>query len=403
MRLLRKILIPPLSSYTTYQDKYKFNLVWRMFIILSIFFFVLASYHLFSESGKVKTTTLAFLMSIGSLVSLKVSKKYSISVFLIFTIGTLINQYTIYTALNVERIVDLLWMITISVFVFFMLGSKYGVGSMLVNILGLIGALFYVPKEVVIQTIQNQTLQIEIAHAINIIVATSVTVYVISKIIEYSDYNERKIKEVNVSLVKQRDEKVIMLKEIHHRVKNNLQIVSSLLRLQANIIGDSEISIHFNEAVNRISSMALIHEKMYQTENLSDVNLKEYLNSLFVDIFRSYSFSNKVSYEIKTNIKSVSLNSLVPLALIFNELITNSIKHAFTDLKEGKITVEIKQSESTTTTTIIYKDNGKGYDSKNKENFGSVLIETFTEQLEGEFIVSSVNGVEYVFTFNDLK
>ena len=402
MRLLRKILIPPPSSYSTYQEKYKFTLVWRIFIILSIFFFLLASFHLFTGSEKVKTTSLAFLMSIGSLVSFKLSKKYTIAVFLVFTIGTLINQYTIYTALNVERIVDLLWMLTISVFVFFMLGSRYGIGSMLVNILGLIGALFYVPKNVVIQTIQNQTLQIEVAHAINIVVATSVTVYFISKIIEYSDYNERKIRKANISLTKQRDEKVIMLKEIHHRVKNNLQIVSSLLRLQANVIGDSEISAHFNEAVNRISSMALIHEKMYQTENLSDVNLKEYLNSLFVDIFRSYTFSNKVSYEIKTNINSVSLDSLVPLALIFNELITNSIKHAFTDLEKGKIVVDINQNESNKT-TIIYKDNGKGYDSKNQENFGSVLIETFTEQLDGEFTVNSANGVEYIFTFDDLK
>ncbi len=402
MRLLRKILIPPPSSYSTYQEKYKFTLVWRIFIILSIFFFLLASFHLFTGSEKVKTTSLAFLMSIGSLVSFKLSKKYTIAVFLVFTIGTLINQYTIYTALNVERIVDLLWMLTISVFVFFMLGSRYGIGSMLVNILGLIGALFYVPKNVVIQTIQNQTLQIEVAHAINIVVATSVTVYFISKIIEYSDYNERKIRKANISLTKQRDEKVIMLKEIHHRVKNNLQIVSSLLRLQANVIGDSEISAHFNEAVNRISSMALIHEKMYQTENLSDVNLKEYLNSLFVDIFRSYTFSNKVSYEIKTNINSVSLDSLVPLALIFNELITNSIKHAFTDLEKGKISIDINQNESNKT-TIIYKDNGKGYDSKNQENFGSVLIETFTEQLDGEFTVNSANGVEYIFTFDDLK
>jgi len=402
MRLLRRFFIPPSSSYITYQEKYKFNLIWRMFIVLSFFFFMLASFHLLGGSGKATTTTLAFLMSIGSLISFKYSKKYTISVFIIFFVGTLINQYTIYTALNVERIVDLLWMLTISVFVFFMLGSKYGIGSMIVNIVGLIGAIFYVPKEVVIQTIQNQTMGIEIAHAINIVVATSVTVYFISQIIAYSDYNEKKIKEANKNLTKQRDEKVIMLQEIHHRVKNNLQIVSSLLRLQANIIGDPKMSAHFNEAVNRISSMALIHEKMYQTDNLSDVNIQEYLDSLFVDIFRSYSFSNKISYEITTDVKSFNLDSLVPLALIFNELITNSIKHAFTDLAKGKITVDIQQNEKRAT-IITYRDNGKGYTSKDTENFGSVLIETFTEQLEGEYTVDSTNGVEYIFTFNDLK
>jgi len=401
MRLLQKIFIPPASSYTTYQEKYKFRLVWKIFIILSIFFFSLASFHIFNDSGKIRTTALAFLMSIASLISFKVSKKYTISVFLIFIIGTIINQFTIYTALNVERIVDLLWMLTISVFVFFMLGSRYGIGSMIVNILGLIGALFYVPKEVVIETIQNQTIQIEIAHVINIIVATSITVYFISKIIEYSDYNEQKIKEVNQNLTKQRDEKVIMLQEIHHRVKNNLQIISSLLRLQANIIGDEKISSHFNEAVNRISSMALIHEKMYKTDDLSDIDIKDYLDSLFIDIFRSYTFSNKITYKITTNVKSFKLDNLVPLALIFNELITNSIKHAFTDLDKGLITVDINKVEDKI--IITYKDNGKGYDNENKENFGSVLIETFTEQLDGEFSINATSGVEYTFTFDELK
>ncbi len=401
MRFLRKIFIPPPSIYTTYQCKYKFGLVWRVFVVLTFFFFLLTSFHILSESQKIGTTCLAFLMSSASLLSLKVTKKYNFSVILVFTIGTLINQYTIYTALNVERIVDLMWMLTISLFVFYMFGSKYGIGSMLVNILGLIGAIFYVPKYKIIETIQNQTFNIEVAHAINIVVATSITVYFISKIITYSDYNERKIKEANKSLTKQRDEKVIMLKEIHHRVKNNLQIISSLLRLQANIIEDKTLSNHFNDAVIRISSMALIHEKMYKTDNLSDVNIKEYLDSLFVDIFRSYTISNKISYSITSEINSFSLDSLVPLALIFNELITNSIKHAFTETNEGHIAVIISKNENLI--TIKYKDNGKGYSSNNTENFGTVLIETFAEQLEGEFTINAENGVEYIFTFKDLK
>lgn len=402
MRLLKKITYPPQTLYTTFYEKYKFNLVWKIFVFLSLFFFLLSSTHFIFESKSLKTTSLAFLMAIMTLISLKVTKRYNVAVLIVFLMGTAINQYTIYTALNVERIVDLLWILGVSVFVFYMLGSKYGIGSIVINFLGLIGSIFYVPKEIIIQTIQNQTFGVELAHVINIIVSTVITSYFIKKLIEYSQYTDQKLKEANQDLLQQRDEKIVMLQEIHHRVKNNLQIVSSLLRLQSSQFKNVEMTQQFQEAVNRVSSMALIHEKMYQTDDLSNVDIKNYLNSLIDDILRSSSFNSSIKFNIDSNINNFSLDSLVPLALIFNELITNSVKHAFKGKETGLINIVINKN-SGINTTISYKDNGIGFKEENRENFGSVLIETFAEQLDGEYTVKSNDGVEYFFTFKDLK
>lgn len=402
MRFIKRLTFPPSSNYSTYYEKYKFNLIWKIFIFLNCFYLTLSTSHYIFESKSFKTTALAFVMSVLTLISLKATKKYNIAVILVFFMGTAINQYTIYTALNVERIVDLLWMLAISVFVFYMMGTKYGIISMLINFLGIIGAIFYVPKELIIQTIENQTIAIEIAHVINIIVATVITSYFIKKLIEYSQYTENKLKRANRILLIQRDEKIVMLKEIHHRVKNNLQIISSLLRLQSSQFDTPEITEQFKEAVNRISSMALIHEKMYQIDNLSIVDIKTYLDSLINDILRSYSINTKIEFNIDANVKNFNLDSLIPLALIFNELITNSVKHAFKQSEEGEINIIIDKVNKNKT-TIKYTDNGGGFKKESKENFGSILIETFTEQLDGEYTIDSSNGVAYLFSFKDLK
>ncbi len=342
-------------------------------------------------------------MSMVILYSLKKTKKYTISVFIIMIIGSAINQYTIYTTLNVERAVDLLWMISNATYVFYMLGASWGLLSLGINMIGLIGAMFIVPNEEVVRTLLNKSFNQKVAHALNILVASGISGYFIKKIIDFSIENENQYKKANKDLKKQRDEKVVMLQEIHHRVKNNLQIVSSLLRLQSSQFDNKEMILQFQEATNRVSSMALIHEKMYMTEDLSNVDIKNYLNSLFSDISRSYTVQCNIRYRIESNVENFHLDSLVPLALIFNELITNSIKHAFTDKKEGEISIKIDRKQDNLT-SIIYKDNGMGIDEElDKENFGSILIETFADQLEGTYSIQNNNGTEYNFEFKDLK
>jgi two-component sensor histidine kinase len=120
----------------------------------------------------------------------------------------------------------------------------------------------------------------------------------------------------------------VMLKEIHHRVKNNLQIISSLLRLQSETLSESEREIYI-EAVNRVSAMAIIHEKMYQTDSLSNFDLEEYIVTLIDSLFESYMVNGKVESKINVHVGSLNTKSIVPIAMMLNELVSNSVKHAF--------------------------------------------------------------------------
>ncbi len=400
IKLFRKIIIPPTSSYVSYFEKYKFNLVWKIFIFISLLSIALVASNFILDSQGLITNSISLITTLTILISLKVTRKYNVAVLIVFIMGTAINQYTLLTAINVERIIDLMWIIAISIFIFYMVGYKYGLITVIINFTGVIVALFYVPKSTIIATIENQNFGFQIENAFNIISANVITSYFIKKIIDYSQHNENKLFEANNDLLKQRDEKIVMLQEIHHRVKNNLQIISSLLRLQANQTGNNTIKEEFQEAVNRVSSMALIHEKIYQTDDLSSVDIKNYLESLINDILKSYVIDTEFFFSIESNVKKFHIDTLIPLSLIFNELITNSIKHGFINQKEKEITIKIEKQKGV---KINYRDNGLGFSETSKKGFGSLLIDTFTEQLEGSFNIDHSNGVNYEFTFQKIK
>jgi two-component sensor histidine kinase len=400
MSYFRKIIIPPATSYKTYFEKYKFNLVWKIFSLLAVFTFVLIISNIILDSHGLKKNLISIVSTFMILMSLKVTKKYNIAVFLVFISGTILNQYTLFSGIHSERIVEVVWIIAVSIFIFYMVGYKYGLTTVIINFTGLIIALFYVPKSTIINTIENKTLGFQLENIYSIIAAIIIISYFIKQIIFYSQHNETKLSEANKDLLKQRDEKIVMLQEIHHRVKNNLQIISSLLRLQANQTDNTAIKEEFQEAINRVSSMALIHEKIYHTDDLSSVDIKNYLESLVNDILKSYALDTKILFVINSNIKNLHIDTLIPLSLIFNELITNSIKHAFVNKQEGTIVIKIEKEKGV---KIEYSDNGIGFNEESKGSFGTLLIETFTEQLEGNCEVNYRNGVNYSFTFEKLK
>ncbi|MEQ8186991.1 MAG: response regulator, partial [Candidatus Eremiobacterota bacterium] len=154
-------------------------------------------------------------------------------------------------------------------------------------------------------------------------------------------------------------EKEILLKEIHHRVKNNLQFISSLLYLQSTNIKDSQIRDICNDIKNRISMMANIHENLYQSENFSCINFSKQINSLVNNIYQSYSGnSKKIDFNIKVEDVTLELDMAISCSLILNELLTNSFKYAFTDKNEGKISIEFYCRDKKY--ILVYKDDGKG-------------------------------------------
>ena len=156
-------------------------------------------------------------------------------------------------------------------------------------------------------------------------------------------------------------EKQILLKEIHHRVKNNLQIINSLLNLQSKAVTDPQTLVILQESQNRIRAMALIHEKLYQTENLESIHFNEYIRNLVTSLLRSSRNNQqviRVTY-VEDDI-NLPLESAIPCGLIMNELITNSIKYAFVDGRQGEITIGINESTNHTIELSV-KDNGKGF------------------------------------------
>ena len=197
-------------------------------------------------------------------------------------------------------------------------------------------------------------------------------------------------------------EKDVLIREIHHRVKNNMQIISSLLRLQARSLNKPKMAEMFKESQNRIRTMALIHEKLYQTEDLSSVNFGQYIRSLMVHLFHTYKINPNI-IRMKTDVADVSLdiNRAIPCGLIINELVSNSLKHAFPDKRKGEIC--IKLSVYRKKIRLIVGDNGVGLPKKisfrEPETLGLQLVSDLVKQIEGTIRLEGAKGTAFHISF----
>jgi len=197
------------------------------------------------------------------------------------------------------------------------------------------------------------------------------------------------------------DEKTTMLKEIHHRVKNNLQTINSLLRLQAKEINDPEIKAKFKETQKRVISIAALHEKMYKSDNLQSIDVQHHIKSLVEDLIQTYSLGKEVILDVDIHPLSMGTKTLLPLGLIINEVVINSLKYAFTNLEKGKIILKLHQLDNGKFQLII-GDNGKGTESLNGSGFGTKLIKIFTKQLNGKVSFTEQPSVLYKIVFESI-
>lgn len=215
------------------------------------------------------------------------------------------------------------------------------------------------------------------------------------------DITEKKESELFIS--KSLREKSILLKEIHHRVKNNLQIISSLLNLQSNFMKGSEVYEILLTSRNRVRTMALVHEKLYNSNNLSEININDYLTDLIRNVFDSYKpYPGKIS--LKVDIKDILINmdTGINLGLIVNELLSNSIKYAFKDKEEGEFEITLTDHIEGKKLLII-KDNGaslpKNINPRKAETLGFQLVCSLVEQLKGEMEIDTTDGTEFKIHF----
>lgn len=199
------------------------------------------------------------------------------------------------------------------------------------------------------------------------------------------------------------NEKETLLKEIHHRVKNNLQIISSLLNLQANRTDDENLKRIMNEAKNRISSMALIHQKIYQSGNLSSVDFQAYIEQMAQSIDANFNNEKKnITQRIDTHGISLDIDTSIPLGLIINELLTNSYKYAFAGRSSGTITISLKEKNAEELELHV-SDDGKGlpagFDPANLNSLGVKLVKGLASQVKGTVRFESNQGTHCFIDF----
>jgi two-component sensor histidine kinase len=197
-------------------------------------------------------------------------------------------------------------------------------------------------------------------------------------------------------------EKDILLAEIHHRVKNNLAIISSLLNLQVGTTGNEEARNILKDSKNRVKSMSLIHDSLYKSKNLSEIDFAEYTNKLIDEINASYPTLTK-NITVKKRVSPVIMNvvNAIPCGLILNELFTNCYKHAFVGRDKGTIDLTISEDIEEDMVYIKIKDDGVGlhenYDKK--DSLGLIVIQSLCEQLDAKYSFTSDHGTRFEMRF----
>ncbi len=204
-------------------------------------------------------------------------------------------------------------------------------------------------------------------------------------------------------------EKEVLLREVHHRVKNNMQVISSLLNLQSDKLRDKQYIAMFNESRNRILAMALVHEKLYRSEDIANIDFSDYIASLANGLFSFYDIS-PLRIQLKLDIESINLvlDTSIPCGLIINELISNALKHAFPDDSKGELSISFRKLNvlGKDTYNLIVKDNGVGVpadlDFRKTRSLGLQLVTTLVEhQLQGSLKLERTSGTEFNILFRE--
>jgi len=219
----------------------------------------------------------------------------------------------------------------------------------------------------------------------------------------FIDISEQKKAEEQIKLSLK--EKEILLRELYHRTKNNMQVIAAFMHLRTRHFKDETLKDIFRDLETKISSMALVHKKLYESGDLSKINLKGYYHSLVELIKETYDIPDKdIDILLSGDNVPVLIDVAMPLGLILNELVTNSLKHAFTDRKEGRIDIHIEAGEKTL--ILLYSDNGtgfpEGFDLKKDSKLGLETIRALVEQqLMGKMEIEDKNGLLFRFTFTE--
>lgn len=406
--MLAKLFSVPKIATDDYFEKARFALAWRICFSFSVVTFIIAFLILSKKDPFFWHYFSVFMLVSLANVYMYFTKKYRFVSALITILVTSIIASSLFTIKDAAHVIEMLWLVVITLFSFFTLGRLWGFIYTIISIIIYViyfNTLF--PENIAslsnMKPLMWKIISVELAFAMILISYITYQFFAVNK---YAEKNRKKafedLKNEKDLVEKQNKEKTFLLQEIHHRVKNNLQVIISLLRIQSNELDNDESKTSFNEAINRIMTMSLVHQKMYEKDNLSSIDFRDYIESLIYEIQKSYS---SIDVSVQTKIKVLTMNpkAIVTVALLINELLTNSIKHAFEE--KGKVYIAAHEfEEEATKFKIIYSDNGTWKEPRGNKSFGLQLIDIFVEQLDGTYDREVTDqGTKYVFTLNKLN
>jgi two-component sensor histidine kinase len=216
-------------------------------------------------------------------------------------------------------------------------------------------------------------------------------------------YDNTERKEIDRKVRDALKEKEVLLQEVHHRVKNNLQVISSILNLQSSYVTDPKTLEILQESQNRIKSMSFIHETLYRTIDFSSIDFSEYMRTLSNNLIQSYRLEDcQVHFTTDLDPLTIHIDQAIPCGLIVNELISNALKYAFKGRKEGDLHLSLKRNNKTVVMRVA--DNGvglpEGFNYEKTDSLGVQLVYTLTEQIDGSIAVNTAStGTEFLITF----
>ncbi len=361
-------------------DFAKYILVWRLSWIFTILFAVLTISIFFYNPLSSLYYGIAFLVCVFTTTYLIKTTNF-LSVFWIFAIAvSTIVIASMHTLLNMLHYADIVWTACIVVFSYIGLGNRVGNFFLILHSANFL--VFYIfGMNLHIANLKSLN-DIELwSGLLEFLIALFSLTYLLRTFIKLQIENEAKLIHLNENLKQKNNENRILMQEIHHRIKNNLQLVVSLLRMQQDEIEHEDAEKSFDSAINRIHSISLIHQKLYQNNQLNHFNFQSYVEELTQEIKSIQQPHLVVDMQLKLAINEIGLKTIVPLGLILNELITNSFKHGFDVKKVNQLFLEIIQ-ESEEKIMLRYTDSGE-WKSEAKKGFGSELMDLLVQQMEG--------------------
>ena len=377
-------LFNPDTSFTgDFYRKGKYKLIWRLSLVFTIMFTLLSAIFINIDLIAFSIYFTVLLLSIGSIFYLKTTKNH-VPIFWVVTVSaTVLAIYSMNIIRDTLHYSELLWMVCIVLFAYIGLSKRIAVYFAIINLLSLLYFLLFRININITQLQPRETPEL-LAISAEMIFTFSIIVYLLHQNIQFQNYSRKQIEISNRFLQERNQENIVLLKEVHHRVKNNLQIVVSLLRIQSSEVKSEEAREQFESAINRVMTISVIHQKLYELGELSQIEFSDYLQELVNEIKQLHSNDNEIKNTLKVELEKIDLKNVVPIGLIINELITNSIKHAFEGIAEEKsFQISLTPSEADGIAIFQYSDSGT-WKEEAPLGFGTELIETLTSQLDGE-------------------